>query len=223
MRKVIVWTGACCLALALTSVAHAQPKVVPPTTGNTPITYDGDLASTPLVPAGSGIQGSVAASSIGTPGNWDYWRFLATAGSLVTIEVHRTTGAMDPMIDVWFGTATDSAGFSAFGGAPAGITSVAFADDNNGIPHGVGGSFSDPRVSFVAPSSGFYTLTVNDFIGAGPADQNGEVPYEIHISGVILIPEPATLTLVGLGALGGVVLTRRRRKKAEKAEKAKSA
>ena len=67
-----------------------------------------------------------------------------------------------------------------FEGGPN-LTFVAFADDNNDIPHGVGGSFADPRIVATLPSDGFYTITVFDFLGAGPGPT---VPYELHISGI---------------------------------------
>jgi hypothetical protein len=56
---------------------------------------------------------------------------------------------------------------------------VASADDNNGVPHGVGGSFADPRADFILPSTGTYTLMVFDFFGQGPTPQ-----FEIHASGI---------------------------------------
>ena len=190
------------LLFGAVSVSNAELlKVIPPVSGNTPITYLGSLAN------GSTTAGTSATANIGSPGLWDYWSFFAVAGDVPLIDVHRTTSAMDPAFTVFFGTTTDSAGLSSGASTQAGMTFIAFRDDNNGIPHGVGGLFSDPRLSGLAlPSSGQYTLAVYDFIGAG----GGPATYEIHISGIT--PEPSSLLMFGMGALGLAVCHWRRKR-----------
>lgn len=139
-----------------------------------PLTYLGDLAN------GVTVTGSVGPTSIFNSALWDYYRFCSGAGSTPTIDVHRTTFDMDPALTVFFGTSASTTGLGFFSSSQAGMTFVAFRDDNNGIPHGVGGAFADPRLSALGlPSTGLYTLAVYDFFGAGPAPQ-----YEIHVAGL---------------------------------------
>jgi hypothetical protein len=57
---------------------------------------------------------------------------------------------------------------------------VAWADDNNGIPHGVGGDWADPRNQFVAPATSEYTLMVFDYFPAGSPPE-----FEIHMDGIV--------------------------------------
>ena len=145
-----------------------------------PVVYEGTLTNGHPAGAGNAVyQGRLESA------NWDYWQFCATAGSTVVLETHRTSSAMDPAHHVYFGTTPTAEGLVWFGaGTNPYMTFLAFDDDNNGRPHDPGGSFADPRTAFVAPSSGLYTLAVWDFFGAGPADANGEVPYDILASGL---------------------------------------
>ena len=166
-----------------------------PQAGGAPITYVGELFD------GDVVIGDVPLWSIGSPELWDYYSFYATAGDVPTIHADRLTSAMDPAMSLYFGTITDSddLGTMAF---------IAVADDNNGIPHGVGGWFADPIISgYVLPSTGYYTLAVYDFIGQGPGPV-GE--YDLHINGISAIPAPGALLLGGIGAALVTHLRRRR-------------
>lgn len=162
------------------------------------IQYHADLYNTAW-DDGSGIQGATEVFSINDSSLWEYYRFCANPGSDVAIEVHRTTYDMDPAIMVCQGTANDSAGISFPTQCGPDMTFIGEADDNNGIPHGVGGYYTDPALSFVAPTGptpNEFTLAVFDYISAGPNPQ-----YEIHASGLTpcLIPvavdiKPSTTT-----------------------------
>lgn len=167
-------------------------KVLPPGSLDSPIAYLAELFH------GDTVAGSSAFQNIGSPGTWDYYSFYAVAGDTPVIDVHRTSSAMDPALTLFFGTTSDSAGLFPTSSTQAGMTFLAFRDDNNGIPHGLGGFFADPNLSgFSLPSTGFYTLAVYDFIGLGP----GPTPYEIHIDGITPVPAPgaAVLAVIGLG------------------------
>ena len=150
-------------------------KIIPPTVHNTPITYEGKLFD------GDAVLGSVTLGSIGSPADWDYWSFCGLAGDQVDIETHRTTDQMDPAQTLFRGTTDDSQGLDALGSTNSDMQFLAFADENNGIPHGVGGPFEDPRIVATLPTDGFYTITVFDFFGQGLGPT---VPYELHISGI---------------------------------------
>lgn len=159
-------------------------KVVPEIIQNTPVTYAGTLYNTPVPFAhGTGIQGSTEYHNINQPSTWEYYNFFGNAGDVVTIEVHRTTNDMDPGLMLCFGTTDDSEGiFPFFGGlcGPQMGPSVGSADDNNGVPHGVGGYNADPRIQVILPITGEYTLMVFDFFGQGPNPE-----FEIHVDGII--------------------------------------
>lgn len=151
------------------------------------ITYNPDLTNTPLT-HGAGIQGSTNKNNINNSATWEYYRFCANPGNTVTIEVHRTTYDMDPAMQVCKGKTADSSGVYAFGGCGSAGPFMGGADDNNGIPHRVGGSWADPKLTFTAPAGSTpneFTLMVFDFASAGPNPQ-----FEIHAAGTspCLIP-----------------------------------
>lgn len=178
------------------------------------IIYNPDLTNTGLA-IGAGIPGSTVSSNIGNSATWEYYRFCANPGDIVDIEVHRTTFDMDPAMQVCQGTTADSAGVFPFGGCGSAGPFIGWADDNNGIPHGVGGFFSDPKLTFNAPAGptpNEFTLMVLDFIGAGPSPQ-----FEIHVAGVspCLIPvvidihpgsDPNSINLCSNGAVPVAIL-----------------
>lgn len=143
-----------------------------------PILYNDDLVNTPFT-HGDGIQGTTEYRNINDASTWEYYRFCGNAGDVVTIQVDRTTSAMDPALMVAEGTTTDSTGIYAPYTCGPDMTWLGWADDNNGIPHGVGGLYWDPWIQLTLPSTGEYTLMVFDYIGLGPAPS-----FEIHVSGI---------------------------------------
>lgn len=121
---------------------------------------------------------------------WDYYYFYGIAGQPVVLEAHRTTWQMDPAITLFFGMTNDSTGLFPTSSTQPGMTFVAWADDNNGQPHGPfpspqphWGPFADPRIAIVLPSTGWYTLAVYDFVGDWPP---ALLPYDLLISGVVV-------------------------------------
>lgn len=159
------------------AIDQTEPEIIP-LSHPVPVIYEGVLAN------GHGNVGSVKFASIGESANWDYWSFCAVEGAIIDIAVHRTTSAMDPAASIWTGVTPTAEGLMAFATGNGFLTFAGAADDNDGIPHGVGGFFADARIVTVAPLTGIYTLTVFDFIGAGPPDAAGEVPYDILASGL---------------------------------------
>jgi hypothetical protein len=190
MKKLIMICAAVCL------LAFAVPQA-----GAAPITYIGELFD------GDVVIGDVPLNSYSFPEQWDYYSFYAAAGDLPTIHADRLTSAMDPGITLFFGTTADSAGLSLSDSTQPGMTWLTWADDNNGIPHGVGGSYADPIITgYALPSTGYYTIAVFDVLGAGP----GPTPYDLHIDGISAIPAPGAILLGSIG-MGIVSWLRRRR------------
>ena len=162
-----------------------------PQAGAAPITYVGELFD------GDVVMGDVPIWSIGYPEQWDYYSFYATAGDVPTIHADRLTSAMDPAMTLFLGTTTDSDGLDAWGSTQPGMTWLAWADDNNGITHGVGGPWADPIITgYALPSTGYYTIAVYDFAGTG----QGCPLYDLHIDGISSIPAPGAILLAGIGA-----------------------
>jgi hypothetical protein len=171
-----------------------------------PITYQ-----QPLIPAGAqNVQGV----NNQAPGNQDnpvgatYHYFFATAGSAVTINGDREAGHYDMSWWVFEGTFGDTNDFGAsFDGGDSGF--IAFGDDQD--PPNIPGPFGDPRTVFVAPSTGFYTIAVTNFLSGQGGPPN---PYNIDIIGNANVPEPASMALFGGLAVVGIAGIRRRMKKA---------
>lgn len=180
-------------ALSLTAQALADPVTYVGTIGNTPF---------PFVD-GTGILGTTERSNFTQPALWEYYSFFGTAGDNLIIEVHRTTDIADPAMQICFGTTTDSTGILAFnrsGGPLCGSQMGPYidgVDDNNLIPHGVGGLFQDPRISVMLPLTGEYTLMVFDVAG-----REGITEFEIHVSGLTADADGDGLTDVEEIALG---------------------
>lgn len=155
------------------------------------ITYNQDLTNTPLTD-GSGIQGSTDKNNIYNSATWEYYRFCAQPGDTVTIRVDRTTYDMDPAMQICQGTTADNSGVNMRSCGSAGSW-IGWADDNNGIPHNVGGWNADPILTFTAPAGttpNEFTLMVFDYISAGPNPQ-----FEIHATGVTPCIIPVTIDI----------------------------
>lgn len=179
------------LLAAVAALAVAGPAIA------APISYIGTLQpGTPVVEVNT--QG---AGNSTNPVGADYWGFYADAGGAITVIGDRLAGHYDMSFWIFAGQFADTNDFGAsFGVGDAGF--IHFGDDQD--PPNIAGPFGDPRSAFVAPVSGFYTIAVTNFLSsAGPPN-----PYQLEARGVN-VPEPLTLSLVGLG-LAGVAMRRRR-------------
>lgn len=208
------------LALTATTGGFAQgtpqpgnEKLVPSPTAPSgiPIVCDADVVNTDFV-CGNGLGPFTTPSgSINNPDDFEYFRGTCVPGDPVAIEIFRTTMDMDPAAHACAGDlcGTSNANWAAFM-CPPGSALLDTGDDDIGIPCGVGGNFADPRLDFICPPEGVFTMAVYDFLGAGPNPE-----FEIHSSGVLdptpLAP-PVALALLALLLLAGgaVVLARRK-------------
>jgi hypothetical protein len=171
-----------------------------------PITYQ-----QPLIPAGAqnvpGVN-TQGPSNQSNPVGATYHYFYAHAGSLVTANGDRERGPYDMSWHILSGLFTDTNQFGAsFDGSDPGY--IAFGDDED-APN-IAGPFGDPRTSFIAPTSGFYTIAVTNFLSGDSGTTN---PYNIDIIGNANTPEPASMALFGGIAVAGIAGLRRRMKKA---------
>jgi hypothetical protein len=162
-----------------------------------PIVYK----QSPIAPGGTiaDVNTQVAGSQTTTLGA-TYHNFYANAGSLVTVFGDRQAGHYDMSLGIWKGTYGDTTDLAFFD-----ANFIAFADDED--PPNIAGPFGDPRSVFVAPVSGFYTIAVTNFLSsAGPPN-----PYTLTVQGNANAPEPTSIALFGLTALGGAFYGWRRR------------
>lgn len=123
-----------------------------------------------------------------------YYSFYATAGSSVTVTGRRLSGPYDMSFWVLEGLYSDT---DVFGGYLGSLGSIDFGDDQ--LPANVPGPYGDPQVSFVAPTTGAYTVAVTNYAS------NGTPPYDFTLEATGIseaaIPEPATAVLAGIGLL----------------------
>ena len=172
-------------------------------TAGAQVTILGDLTS------GATASGTITGGSIDVADAsfWGFWTFSANAGDLINVEVDRTTGGLDPASSVVEGNAAGLAfasltGFSIFDWSGPGLSpTVAFGDDDD--PPALPGPFGDPNYSFVAGTTGVYTVAVASFASSGSPPWG----YEITVTGSS-VPAPGALALLGLAGLIG---SRRRR------------
>lgn len=133
----------------------------------------------------------------------DYWTFFGNMGDIVTITVNRIDSALDPALWIFAGIFGDDSVFGAtLNAGDAGY--LGFADDQ--IPHA--GPFGDPTITLALtlPGTGQYTAIVTNF-ASGASDR---YRYNITGQGIVNVPEPGTLALLGIGLLG-MGLTRRKK------------
>jgi hypothetical protein len=165
-----------------------------------PIKYEGELA----------LPDSSVAGSVGGFGyvreiadQVDFWSFTAHAGDLITISGIRTDAALDPTLDVLFGVTSADDSLFRTGQSWADLQFIGTSDD---VVEPPAGPFGDPVLTFLAPSSGNYTIV----IGGSGSEGEGPYAYSLSLSAVQAVPEPSTLLLMmaGLACVAGVARRR---------------
>jgi hypothetical protein len=150
---------------------------------------------------GHGYEGMANHQVVFDASLWDYYYFDATAGDLVTIEVHRTSSAMDAAMTLFFGTTDNSEGLEFYQSTQPGMQFIHYWDDDIDPVHlpppADPGDWRDPQMlNYTMPETGRYTLGVYDAFGRGPGPQ---VPYDILVEGlgcgcdISLVVEPTSL------------------------------
>lgn len=131
-----------------------------------------------------------------------YYSFFANAGASVTVTGARLSGPYDMAFWVLQGLFADT---DVFGGDLASLGYIDIGDDE--LPPNLPGPFGDPRSTFIAPSTGFYTVAVTNFASGGTP------PYDFLLTATGIseaaIPEPGTLGLAAIGLLALLAIRRR--------------
>jgi hypothetical protein len=159
------------------------------------LVYEGALTS------GIPVTGSVSGGGWinGDAVNTDFWKFYGTAGDFVNITGLRLDGGLDTALSLYLGTKEDGAeaSFSPQSSFD-GLTFLGYGDDN--LPPNVPGPFGDPFLSYNLPSTNWYTVAIGGYASSG----SGPYRYNLTMTGASgnVIPEPASLSLLGLGLLG---------------------
>lgn len=176
------------LALLAVTLGTAQLAAVP-------IVYEGQLF--PGVPV-SGINNQPPLSG-DEPIGANYFYFFANAGDPIVVYGNRQAGHYDMAFWVFLGLFTDTDQFGLdFDFSDPGF--IDFGDDED--PPYILGPFGDPRVTFVAPVTGYYTVAVTNYF----SDDGPPNPFTLTFN---IVPEPGTFCLLGLGAVAVVACSGR--------------
>lgn len=165
------------IAMIITTIAHA--------TLFTEVEPNNTFATAQLLGSHDGII-DLSGSRVGNS-SADYYSFFTTSGDTINMYVNTPGGPSytnDPVLGLY---------------SPSGVQLV--VDDDSGLGY-------DSYLAYSIPTSGFYAAAVSgysdfSFVGGGSSGWtyqlliNNLTPYNANI-----IPEPTSLSLLGLGLLG---------------------
>lgn len=150
------------------------------------------VTAVPTGAANAAVLGNLNDGLNHTSTTTGFWSLFVNAGDNVTVTARR----LDP-VDIWA---------VARNGADGAGSQIGMGDDQ--LPAFVGGPFGDPQFSFVAATTGEYSIGVFQF---GTFSIVEQIDYFVSAVGATgnSVPLPGTLLLVGLG-LGVLGLNRRK-------------
>ena len=141
--------------------------------------------------------------------NW--FIFHATSGASVDVDINRLVAAPDLCAELYFGDVTGVmfGGLNADCGAANGEPPLVLTDvQDDTEDDAFGGSFGDPRFTFVAADTGIYSLQVHTLNSSGVGSE-----FEVIATGIDpinTVAEPSMLLLLGSGLIGLAGVRRKR-------------
>ncbi len=139
-----------------------------------------------------GSGGGIFSGTLGTSGTLDWFLFQANAGDVVTIRTLNTPGQFDTGLSLIQGLVSAGLG-------PINTFAILAEDDDSG-----GNALS--LITYNITTTGGYSIALGGF---GGSSGNYEVSLSGNTAG-FAVPEPGTISLVGL-SVAGLLLSRRRK------------